>query len=65
MLPPPPELLDLVATERREREARAAAERLREHAGLRSRTAGILRHLADRLAPPPSGAPADGGLAHR
>jgi hypothetical protein len=65
MLPAPPELFDLVATDRRAREARAAAERLRGPSRLRTRTAAVLRHLADRLAPAPSGAPADGGLAHR
>lgn len=65
MLPSTPELLDLVSTRRREREAEAAAERLRPRHGTRLRTAALLRRLADRLAPAPSGAPADGRLAHR
>ena len=65
MLAQSPELLFLVAVERRSREARAAAERLRPPHAARLRAAAVLRHLADRLAPVPSGAPADGGLAHR
>jgi hypothetical protein len=65
MLPAPPELLDLFAVDHREREAHAASERLRPRARLRSHAAAVLRSLADRLAPVPSGAPADGELAHR
>jgi hypothetical protein len=65
MLPSTPELLDLVSSRRRAREAEAAAERLRPSHGTRLLAAALLRRLADRLAPAPSGAPADGRLAHR
>jgi hypothetical protein len=65
MLPQPPELLNLVSTERRHREAVAAAERLRDHVGLRDRTASLLRSLADRIAPVSSVPSADGRLAGR
>jgi hypothetical protein len=65
MLPQTPELLNLVSTDRRHREATAAAERLRDHGGLRDRTASLLRGLADRIAPVPSVPSADGELAGR
>jgi len=65
MLPPPPELLDHLSTDRTAREALAAAERLRGHGLLRIRTASLLRRLADRLAPAPSHPSGDGELAGR
>jgi hypothetical protein len=65
MLPQPPELLDLVSTDHRQREAVAAAERLRGRRGLRARAASLLRELADRLAPAPSLPRGDGELAGR
>ena len=54
MMPQPPEFFDLFATERRRREAVAAAERLRGPGGLRLRTASLLRGLADQLSPLPA-----------
>ena len=52
MLPPnPPELTELVTRRRSDREAEAAAERLRDRPGVRLRTATLLRLIADRLAP--------------
>jgi hypothetical protein len=55
MLPPPPssqsELAELVSRRQVERQAEAAAERLRARPGPRRRTASFLHHLADRLAP--------------
>jgi hypothetical protein len=65
MLPQTPELLQLVSTDRRHREAVAAAERLRDHGGLRDRAAASLRRLADRIAPLPSVPSVDGELAGR
>lgn len=65
LLPSRPELSDLVSSRLRAREADAAAERLRPPHGPRLRVAALLRDAADRLAPTPSGAPADGRLAHR
>jgi hypothetical protein len=65
MMPQPPELLDLVATDHRHREQVAAAERMRDHRGLRVRAASLLRELADRLAPTPSIPSGDGELAGR
>jgi len=64
MMPQPPELLALFATDHREREAVAAAERLRGPGRLREQAASFLRGLADQLAPPslPS---VDGKLAGR
>jgi hypothetical protein len=64
MMPQPAELLDLFATDHREREAVAAAERLRGPGRLREQAASLLRGLADQLAPPslPS---VDGKLAGR
>ena len=51
MIPQPPEFLDAFSTDRRQREAVAAAERLRSPGILRARAASTLRGLADRLAP--------------
>jgi len=65
MLPAPPELLDLLSADRRQREALAAAERWRHRGGLRGRAASLLRELADRLAPVPSLPSGDGELAGR
>jgi hypothetical protein len=60
----PPELLDLFFTDHRERQAVAAAERLRGPSSLRAHAAALLRGLADRLAPP-SRPSVDGKLAGR
>jgi len=65
MLPQTPELLQLVSTDRRHREALAAAERLRERGGFRGRVAFLLRALADRVAPVPSLPSVDGKLVGR
>lgn len=65
MLPPPPDLLELVARDRDRREAEAAAERQRARAGVRERTAALLRLLADRLAPELPVPTGDGELAGR
>jgi hypothetical protein len=65
MLPQTPELLQLVSTDRRHREAVAAAERQRSHGTLRGRVASLLRALADRIAPLPSVPSVDGELAGR
>ena len=51
MMPQPPEFFDLYSTDRRRREADAAAERLRGPGSLRTRTASLLRATADQLAP--------------
>lgn len=50
----PPELLDLIALDRRRREAAAAAERLRGPGSLRAGAAAMLRGLADHLSPLPA-----------
>jgi len=65
MLPAPPELLDLLSTDRRRREALAVVERSRRRDGLRGRAARLLRKAADRLAPVPSLPSGDGELAGR
>ena len=54
MMPQPPDLLELVATDHRRREAVAAAERLRGRHGLRRGAASLLRGVAERLSPSPS-----------
>jgi hypothetical protein len=54
MIPQPPEFFDLFATDRRGREAVAAAERLRRPGSLRTGTASALRALADHLSPLPA-----------
>ena len=54
MLYQPPELLDLISTDRRRREAVAAAERLRGPGVVRTRAASLLRGLADQLSPLPA-----------
>jgi hypothetical protein len=65
MLPPHQDFLQLVSTDRRQREAEARAERLRQHGRLRALTASLLRALADRLAPAPSVPSAEGKPANR
>jgi hypothetical protein len=50
----------LVADRRREREAAAASTRLAVHVPARSRAAGTLRRLADRIDTPRVGAPQPG-----
>ena len=52
MFPQPPEFFDLYTTDRRHREAVAAAERLRGPGAFRTRAASALRTTADHLAPP-------------
>jgi len=64
MMPQPPEFYDRFSTDHREREAVAAAERLRTPGALRARAASLLRGLADHLAPP-SQPSVDGKLAGR
>jgi hypothetical protein len=64
MMPQPPEFFELFATDHRDREAVAAAERLRDPGRVRALTAGLLRSAADRLAPP-SVPSVDGELAGR
>ena len=54
MIPQPPEFFDLYATDRREREAVASAERLRGPGSLRTGAASALRGLADHLSPLPA-----------
>jgi hypothetical protein len=49
-----PELLDLIALDHRQREAAAAAERLRGPGVLRERAASALRGVADHLSPLPA-----------
>ena len=56
-------LLELVASRRRDREAEAAAERLRPRGRSRRGAAQLLHLLADRIAPPRIAA-GDGKLAH-
>jgi len=51
MMAQPPEFLALFSADHRNREAVAAAERLRGPGTLRARAASVLRGLADRLAP--------------
>jgi hypothetical protein len=65
LLPQTQELLELVSTHRRGREAVAAAERHRPRTTLRLRAASLLRGLAERLAPRPSLPSGDGRLAGR
>jgi hypothetical protein len=52
MIPQPPEFLDFFSTDHRQREAVAAAERLRGPGTFRTGAALALRGLADRLSPP-------------
>ncbi len=54
MIPQPPEFFDLYSTDRRGREAVAAAERLRGPGFLRTGAASALRAWADHLSPPPA-----------
>jgi hypothetical protein len=54
MIPQPPEFFDLYSTDRRHREAVAAAERLRGPGSIRVGTASFLRGLADHLSPLPA-----------
>lgn len=64
MMHQPPEMLELFSADHREREAAAAAERLRTPGTLRAHAASLLRGLADHLAPP-SQPSVDGKLAGR
>jgi len=54
MIPQPPEFFDLFATDRRRREAVAAAERQRGPGSLRTGAASALRAWADHLSPLPA-----------
>ena len=54
MLPQSIDLLDLFARDHGQREAVAAAERLRGPGVLRTRAASLLRGLADQLSPLPA-----------
>jgi len=54
MIPQPPEFFDLYTTDRRGREAVAAAERLRGPGSLRTGAAAALRAWADHLSPLPA-----------
>ena len=54
MIPQPPEFFALHTTDRRGREAAAAAERLRGPGSLRTGAASALRSLADQLSPLPA-----------
>ena len=54
MIPQPPEFFDLFSTDRRGREAVAAAERLRGPGSLRTGAASALRAVADHLSPLPA-----------
>jgi hypothetical protein len=54
MMTQPPEFFDLFSTDKRHREAVAAAERLRGPGAFRTRTASALRGLADHLSPLPA-----------
>ena len=65
MLPHTPELLQLVSTDRHQREAVAHAERQRSRRDFRGSVASLLRALADRVAPLPPAPSVDGKLAGR
>ena len=54
MMPQPSEFFDLYAADRRRREDVAAAERFRVRGAVRTRTASLLRGLADHLSPLPA-----------
>jgi hypothetical protein len=54
MIPQPHEFFDLFSTDQLRREAVAAAERHRGPGGLRTRSASLLRGLADQLSPLPA-----------
>jgi hypothetical protein len=51
MIPQPPDFFALHSADHHRREAAAAAERLRGPGFLRTRSASVLRGLADHLAP--------------
>jgi hypothetical protein len=54
MMPQPSEFFDLYAADRRHRQDVAAAERFRVRGAVRTRTASLLRGLADHLSPLPA-----------
>ena len=54
MMPQPSEFFDLYTADRRRREDVAAAERIRVRGSVRTRTASLLRGLADHLSPLPA-----------